>query len=256
MRRERCRHGDAFVDGRGAVVLLAQSTNRLVLAQDLARQPFFGIHVVDERTGRGVPLIELETVNHLRFVTDSAGWIAFHEPGLMGEPVFFEVKSHGYQHAKDGFGFAGSGSHTASRARVRHSGPTHQHCTALVPDYRRGDLPRQHAARQADTVDPSARDRQSGWTGLRHGGPLSRQDLLVLGRYEPDAVSHWATSGCRARRSPLPGADEWIPARESSSTISSATMASVGRWPAWEWSRDPSGSTPSACCPTSKGGHD
>ena len=87
--------------------LLAQLTGRFVLAQDSARQPFFGIHVVDEHTGRGVPLIELETVNHLRFVTDSAGWIAFHEPGLMGEPIFFEVKSHGYQHAKDGFGFSG-----------------------------------------------------------------------------------------------------------------------------------------------------
>jgi hypothetical protein len=40
-------------------------------------------------------------------VTDSAGWIAFDEPGLMGEPVFFHVKSHGYEHTEDGFGFAG-----------------------------------------------------------------------------------------------------------------------------------------------------
>ena len=87
--------------------LLAQPTGRLVHAQDPAPQHFFGIHVVDEQTGRGVPLVELETVNHLRYVTDSAGWIAFHEPGLMGEPVFFHVKSHGYEHTKDGFGFAG-----------------------------------------------------------------------------------------------------------------------------------------------------
>jgi hypothetical protein len=28
--------------------------------------PFFGIHVVDGQTGRGVPLVELETVHHLR----------------------------------------------------------------------------------------------------------------------------------------------------------------------------------------------
>ena len=34
---------------------------------------WFGIHLVDEITGRGVPLVELETVNHLRFVSDSAG---------------------------------------------------------------------------------------------------------------------------------------------------------------------------------------
>ena len=68
---------------------------------------FFGIHVVDEETGRGVPLVELETVHHLRYVTDSAGWIALDEPDLMDQPVFFHVKSHGYEHAKDGFGFAG-----------------------------------------------------------------------------------------------------------------------------------------------------
>ena len=32
----------------------------------------FGIRVVDGASGRGVPLVELETVNHIRFVTDSA----------------------------------------------------------------------------------------------------------------------------------------------------------------------------------------
>jgi len=69
---------------------------------------FFGIRAVDERTGRGIPLVELETVNHLRFVTDSAGWAAFYEPGLMGRPVFFHVRSHGYTFPKDGFGYAGT----------------------------------------------------------------------------------------------------------------------------------------------------
>jgi hypothetical protein len=68
---------------------------------------WFGIQVVDDQTGRGVPLVELETVNHLRFVTDSAGRVAFGEPGLLGQPVFFLVRSHGYEFSKDGFGFAG-----------------------------------------------------------------------------------------------------------------------------------------------------
>jgi len=68
---------------------------------------YFGIQIVDAATGRGVPLAELETVNHLRFVTDSAGWVAFHEPGLMGRPVFFHLRSHGYTLAKDGFGYSG-----------------------------------------------------------------------------------------------------------------------------------------------------
>src|SRR5262245_43038621 len=65
------------------------------------------IQVVDAANGRGVPLVELETVNGLKFVTDNAGRVAFHEPGLMGREVFFTVRSHGYEMAKDGFGFAG-----------------------------------------------------------------------------------------------------------------------------------------------------
>jgi hypothetical protein len=73
----------------------------------LAGSPWFEIRVVDDRTGRGVPLVELETVNHLVHVTDSAGRIAFNEPGLMGRPVFFHIRSHGYEFPKDGFGYAG-----------------------------------------------------------------------------------------------------------------------------------------------------
>ena len=69
-------------------------------------QPF-GIRAVDEATGRGVPLVELETVNRLTFVTDSGGRVAFNEPGLMGQPLFLTVRSHGYSFPKDGFGFAG-----------------------------------------------------------------------------------------------------------------------------------------------------
>lgn len=65
------------------------------------------IRVLDADTGRGIPLVELETVNHLKFVTDNAGRIAFGEPGLLGREVFFSVRSHGYEMKKDGFGFAG-----------------------------------------------------------------------------------------------------------------------------------------------------
>lgn len=66
------------------------------------------IRVVDAATGCGVPLIELSTVNHLRFVTDNAGRVAFNEPGLMDREVFFTVRSHGYEMKKDGFGFPGA----------------------------------------------------------------------------------------------------------------------------------------------------
>ncbi len=78
------------------------------LAQDADAARFFGIRAVDEQTGRGIPLVELETVNNLRFVTDSAGWIAIDEPSWEGEPVYFHVRSHGYEYPQDGFGFAGT----------------------------------------------------------------------------------------------------------------------------------------------------
>jgi hypothetical protein len=72
-----------------------------------ARVPF-RIAVVDSKTGRGVPMVELATVNGIVSITDSAGVIAFDEPGLMNQDVFFTVKSHGYTFPKDGFGFAGT----------------------------------------------------------------------------------------------------------------------------------------------------
>jgi hypothetical protein len=72
-----------------------------------AETRFFRIQVVDEQTGRGVPMVELETVNNVLHVTDSHGLIAFDEPGLMDQQVFFYVRSHGYEYSKDGFGFRG-----------------------------------------------------------------------------------------------------------------------------------------------------
>ncbi|MCG8309258.1 MAG: hypothetical protein MI975_17830 [Cytophagales bacterium] len=74
-----------------------------------AQQPekYFKIKVVDRETGRGVPLVELKTVNHIRHVTDNNGIIAFYEPGLMGQEVYFHVKSHGYEYPKSGLGYQG-----------------------------------------------------------------------------------------------------------------------------------------------------
>jgi hypothetical protein len=77
-------------------------------ADDAKAAHYAEVRVVDAQTGRGVPLVELGTVNQLRFVTDNAGRIAFNEPGLMDREVFFTVRSHGYEMKKDGFGFAGA----------------------------------------------------------------------------------------------------------------------------------------------------
>ena len=59
--------------------------------------PFFGIRVVDSASGRGVPLVLLRTVNYITHWTDSLGYVAFFEPGMMDQPVFFGVLSDGYQ---------------------------------------------------------------------------------------------------------------------------------------------------------------
>ena len=68
----------------------------------------FTIKVIDDQTGRGVPLVELRTVNEIAFFTDSNGVVAFHEPGLMNRKVFFHIKSHGYDYPADGFGYHGT----------------------------------------------------------------------------------------------------------------------------------------------------
>jgi hypothetical protein len=66
------------------------------------------VEVVDDRTSRGVPLVELRTVNAVRYYTDSAGIAAIDEPSLVGQTVHFEVRSHGYEMPQDGFGIRGA----------------------------------------------------------------------------------------------------------------------------------------------------
>ena len=85
-------------------ILAALLLTRTLLA---ASNAYFAIEVVDQETGRGVPLVELKTVNNISCWTDSAGFVAFDEPGLMGEEVYFHVQSPGYEYPKDGFGNRG-----------------------------------------------------------------------------------------------------------------------------------------------------
>ncbi len=68
---------------------------------------YLAIEVIDEQTGRGVPMVELQTTNTVRYYTDSSGLVAFYEPGLMDRRVFFGVSAHGYEFQKDGFGIRG-----------------------------------------------------------------------------------------------------------------------------------------------------
>src|SRR3954471_5470794 len=71
-------------------------------------EKYFAIEVVDAQTGRGVPMVELQASNSARYYSDSNGLVAFYEPGLMNQRVFFGVASHGYEFAPDGFGIRGA----------------------------------------------------------------------------------------------------------------------------------------------------
>ena len=84
------------------VCLLSLSPRAQAAAKD-----YFRITVVDADTGRGVPLVALTTVNALTFYTDSNGIVALNEPELVGQTVWFSVKSHGYEFPADGFGYRG-----------------------------------------------------------------------------------------------------------------------------------------------------
>lgn len=77
-------------------------------AQQSEGPKYFAIQIVDEQTGRGVPLVELESIQHVTFISDSQGWIAIDEPDLIDREVYFFVRSHGYELAPDGFGNRGA----------------------------------------------------------------------------------------------------------------------------------------------------
>ncbi len=79
----------------------------------------FGIQIIDEQTRRGIPLVELRTTNDVRYYTDSAGWAAVIDPGFMGQSVYFNISSLGYEHSKDGFGYSGFAADVKLGASVR-----------------------------------------------------------------------------------------------------------------------------------------
>jgi hypothetical protein len=86
-----------------AAILLASAR----ASAESSANRYFAIKVVDSQTGRGVPMVELKSVNNIRYYTDSNGLAAIDDPDLIGRKVFFYVASHGYEFPKDGFGFAG-----------------------------------------------------------------------------------------------------------------------------------------------------
>jgi hypothetical protein len=94
---------------RTAITLVSISllATRSIAGETPRTDKYYKITVVDRETGRGVPLVELRTVDNVQYYTDSNGVVAFLDPGLMGEEVYFYVSSPGYEFPKDGFGNRG-----------------------------------------------------------------------------------------------------------------------------------------------------
>lgn len=78
-----------------------------VSSEKMKVQVPFMIKVVDAETGRGIPHVQLKTTNSVLYYTDSAGIVAFDEPGLMDQTVFFHISSDGYDIPADMFGNRG-----------------------------------------------------------------------------------------------------------------------------------------------------
>lgn len=74
---------------------------------DLASR-YYTIQVVDAETNRGIPLVYLRTTYKTVYVTDSAGYVAFFEPGLMtGEELWVAISSYGFEPPRGFLGIAG-----------------------------------------------------------------------------------------------------------------------------------------------------
>jgi hypothetical protein len=96
--------GESLKPERAGIILIAIL---LASAGSLAAAEPCRIEVVETGSGWPVPLVELRTTHHLRFVTDNAGVIALHSPDLMDREVWFDIIGHGYEVRKDGFGQRG-----------------------------------------------------------------------------------------------------------------------------------------------------
>ena len=173
----------------------------ILLAADPAATSPFAIEVVDDQTGRGVPLVELTTTAGVTYVTDSAGLVAFDEPGLMDRRVFFSVKSHGYESPQGRLWHPRRGP-----ADVKPGGSAQIKIKRLNIAERlyrvtgQGHLSR-HASCSAASRRSSSRCSNAQVTGCDSvvDAVVSRQALLVLGRHEPGRATCWATSTFPAR---------------------------------------------------------
>src|SRR5436309_2308640 len=139
-----------------AALLLTASVARG--APDAPPDPsrYFAIEVVDDQTGRGVPMVELKTTSAATYYTDSNGLVAFYEPGKLDPSVGINLQ---YFTGKDGF----------SRPMAPMPGEGVVWLGGLVV------LP-----------DEAGRDRMLGWFGRRRGLGAVLENGFVVYNDEKD----------------------------------------------------------------------
>ncbi len=76
-------------------------------SESQAQDPYFAVKIIDDVTERGVPLVEVKLTNALRYYSDSNGIVAFFEPGLMEQAIWFYIQSAGYEFPEKPFGERG-----------------------------------------------------------------------------------------------------------------------------------------------------
>ncbi|MCS7089630.1 MAG: hypothetical protein RMN51_02080 [Verrucomicrobiota bacterium] len=79
----------------------------LALFRSQAADPPFRVRVVESGSGWPVPLVELRTTHHMRWITDNTGLAALNAPELMHREVWLFVQGPGYSVVPDGFGMRG-----------------------------------------------------------------------------------------------------------------------------------------------------
>ncbi|MCA9233074.1 MAG: hypothetical protein KDA57_20675 [Planctomycetales bacterium] len=80
---------------RPQIQCLVFALSSVLLTGILCGQSYYAIEVLDSVTGRGVPLVQVSVAGQ-KFYTDSNGFVAFNEPGLMNQSLSFEFDSYGY----------------------------------------------------------------------------------------------------------------------------------------------------------------
>lgn len=208
------------------LALLLFGSLAVVNGQPTRLEKSFVIQVLDQATNRPVPLVEISTVHRVTHITDNNGVTAWNEPELIGEDVFFQVKSHGYEMQADGFGFKGKRERVVPGGRVQWKLKRTQIAERLYRITGAGRLAESQSAGLISADDPNA------ITQARVIG----QDSVQMTPYKNELHWLWGDTSrlsyplgnfhSPSARSSIPGPEGWNP--ESSIPIRYFTDKTTG----------------------------